>query len=54
MFSFGQWPTLAEVERECLRAALLRHGGNRAAAAQALEISERNIYRLIKHYGLSD
>ncbi|WP_371323024.1 sigma-54 dependent transcriptional regulator [Dechloromonas sp. ZY10] len=54
VFSFAQSPTLAEVERECLRTALLRHGGNRAAAAQALEISERNIYRLIKHYGLSD
>ncbi len=54
VFSFAKCPTLAEVEQECLREALLRHGGNRAAAAAAMGISERNIYRLIKQYELSD
>lgn len=54
VFSFAKLPKLADVEHECLREALLRHGGNRAAAAMALGISERNIYRLIKQYELSE
>ncbi len=52
IYAFNQEPTLADVERECLRQSLARHGGNRARVAATLGISERNIYRLIKQYGL--
>ncbi len=44
--------TLYEVEREMIRAALARHGGNRAKAAASLGIGERTLYRKIKEYGL--
>ncbi len=54
MLAFDGEPSLAEVERECLRQSLLRHAGNRARVAAILGISERNIYRLIKQYGLVD
>ncbi len=44
--------TLAQVEKEMIRAALARHGGNRARAAASLGIGERTLYRKIKEYGL--
>lgn len=52
IYAFEREPRLADVERECLRQSLLRHGGNRAQVAAILGISERNIYRLIKLYDL--
>jgi two-component system, NtrC family, response regulator HydG len=47
---FGQEPTLEQIEREYLRQAMARHGGNRQKTAAVLGISERNIYRLIEKY----
>ncbi len=52
--NFEREPSLADVERECLRQSLVRHAGNRAKVAAVLGISERNIYRLIKQYELGD
>lgn len=54
IYAFDSEPSLADVERECLRQSLLRHSGNRAKVASALGISERNIYRLLKQYDLED
>ena len=54
LLAFEHEPSLAEVERECLRQSLVRHAGNRAKVAAVLGISERNIYRLIKQYELGD
>lgn len=44
--------TLEETEKETIRAALIRNGGRRKAAAIELNISERTLYRKIKEYGL--
>ncbi len=44
--------TLAEMEKEMIRAALARNGGNRAKAAASLGIGERTLYRKIKEYDL--
>jgi DNA-binding NtrC family response regulator len=46
-------PTLAEVEREHILAALARHGGNRAATARDLGISERTLYYRLGQYDQS-
>ena len=43
-------PTLAEVERAHIFAALERHNGNRAAAAAELGISERTLYYRLDEY----
>jgi two-component system response regulator PilR (NtrC family) len=43
-------PTLAEMERDLIRRALQRHGGDRSRAAQALGISERTIFRRLKEH----
>ena len=43
-------PTLAEVERDHILAALARHAGNRAATARALGISERTLYYRLGQY----
>jgi two-component system response regulator FlrC len=45
--------TLAELERQAVRAALARVGGNRKRAAEALGIGERTLYDKIKRYNLS-
>ncbi len=42
---------LREVERRHVLAVMQRTGGNRARAAQLLQISLRNLYRLLKKYG---
>lgn len=44
--------TIEESERELMRKALSRNGGNRKAAAAELGISERTLYRKISEYGL--
>lgn len=43
---------LEELEKESIRRALERAGGNRKVAAQALGFSERTLYRKIKEYNL--
>ena len=54
VLAFEGEPSLADIEKDYLRRALLKHGGNRAKVAAVLGISERNIYRLIKQYELGD
>ena len=44
--------TLEEIQREAIRQALVRAGGNRAEAARLLGMSERTLYRRIEEYGL--
>ncbi|PLX26461.1 MAG: sigma-54-dependent Fis family transcriptional regulator [Ignavibacteria bacterium] len=44
--------TLQEVEEALIAQALERYHGNRRLAADALDISERTLYRKIKDYGL--
>jgi DNA-binding NtrC family response regulator len=45
--------TLEEVERQHIELALRESGGHRAAAAKVLGISERNLYRKLREYGLA-
>jgi DNA-binding NtrC family response regulator len=45
-------PTLEEVERAHVARALEAAGGHRARAARLLGISERNLYRKLREYGL--
>ena len=47
-------PTLLEMEREHVARALRSTGGHRGRAARALGISERNLYRKLREYGLLD
>ncbi len=44
--------SLKQLERATVQEALRRAGGNRRAAAEALGISERTLYRKIKDFGL--
>ena len=44
--------TLADIEAEAIRAALVRHDGNRRLAAEELAIGERTLYDKIKRLGL--
>jgi DNA-binding NtrC family response regulator len=46
--------SLAEKEKEMIKAALIRHRGKRKPAAKELGISERTLYRKIKEYSLED
>lgn len=46
--------TMDEVERETIRMALEKVGGNRRKAAEALDIGERTLYRKLKKYGLEE
>lgn len=43
---------LAIVEKNCLRSALVRSGGNRTEAARLLGISRKNLWEKLKAYGL--
>ena len=45
--------TMAEIEREAIRANLELVGGNRQKAAKVLGIGERTLYRKIKEFGLA-
>jgi DNA-binding NtrC family response regulator len=49
-----QTGTLEELERAQIEAALAATAGHRARAAQMLGISERNLYRKLKEFGLRD
>ncbi|MFZ5926530.1 MAG: sigma-54-dependent transcriptional regulator [Acidobacteriota bacterium] len=50
--SEGRLPTLEEMERAHICAALQATGGRRAAAAKMLGISERSLYRKLREYNL--
>lgn len=45
--------TLAQIEREAIAQTLQRYGGNRQAAARALDIGLATLYRKLKEYNLS-
>ncbi|MEG3640158.1 sigma-54-dependent transcriptional regulator [Magnetococcus sp. PR-3] len=47
-------PTLGEMEKHYLEHLLRRYQGHRASVANKLGISERNLYRLIRKYGLQE
>ena len=47
------FPTLEEMERRHIERALQIAGGHRGHAARALDISERNLYRKLRDYGLA-
>ncbi len=50
----GQGPvTMEDVEREAIRSALARVGGNRRMAAERLGIGERTLYEKLKRYDLA-
>jgi transcriptional regulator with PAS, ATPase and Fis domain len=44
--------TLAEVEKEAIRATLVLHGGNKTRAAEALGIGRKTLHRKLQEYGL--
>ena len=44
--------TIAELERAHIERVLRETGGHRENAARILGISERNLYRKLKEYGL--
>lgn len=45
-------PTLEEIEMAYLKMLLDKHSGHRATVARIMGISERQVYRLIRKYGL--
>ncbi len=53
-FSFNHEPTLEEVKKAYFLKLFREYGGHRARIANVLGISERNTYRLIDRYGVSD
>jgi DNA-binding NtrC family response regulator len=52
--SFDHDPTLDELQAEYLKMQLAKFSGHRARVAEVLDVSERNIYRLIRRYGLAE
>ncbi len=52
--SFDHDPTLEELQAAYLRLQLQKQSGRRAKVARVLDVSERNIYRLIRRFGLAD
>ena len=44
--------SMADIEREAILAVLRKAGGNRRAAAEALQIGERTLYRRLRRYGI--
>jgi len=52
--NFDHDPTLEELQAEYLKLQLRKHSGHRAKVAEVLDVSERNIYRLIRRYGLTE
>lgn len=51
--SFDHEPTLEEIERDYLKVLLSKYSGHRLKVAEALGVSERNTYRLLKKHALS-
>jgi len=52
--SFDHEPTLEEIKKTYLAKLVVTHRGHRARIAEILGVSERNTYRLLKKYGLSE
>ncbi len=50
--TFAHDPSLEEIEQRYLEKMLDKHSGHRAIVAKVLGVSERNLYRLIRKYGL--
>jgi DNA-binding NtrC family response regulator len=50
----GLGQTLAEAEREIIRAVLLRQNGNKTRAAELLGIGRKTLHRKIQEYGLEE
>ena len=50
--SFKAEPTLEEIQQRYLKSVLTKYSGHRATVAKVLGVSERNLYRLIRKYGL--
>ncbi len=46
--------SMADIEKEAIRMAMIRHEGVRKAVADELKISPRTLYRKLKEYGLED
>ena len=44
--------TMSELEQEMIERALKKFDGNRRKTSQALDISERTLYRKINDYGI--
>ncbi|MBI2931529.1 MAG: sigma-54-dependent Fis family transcriptional regulator [Planctomycetes bacterium] len=53
-FTVGEMLPLREVGRRHVLSVLERVQGNKAQAARILQVSERNLYRLLQRYGLPD
>jgi DNA-binding NtrC family response regulator len=49
---FEKEPSLEDIERRYLEILVHKHAGHRVRIAQALGISERNVYRLLERYDL--
>ena len=47
-------PQAVRLQRQCIQAALARHGGNRAGAARALDIDASNLHKLARRLALKD
>ncbi len=43
-----------ECQRQCIQAALARHGGNWAGAARELDIDASNLHKLARRLALKD
>ena len=52
--SFDHQPTLQEIEKHYIKFLLNKYSGHRLKVAEALGVSERNTYRLLKKYGLTE
>jgi DNA-binding NtrC family response regulator len=52
--AFEEDPTLDQLQGRYLAFQLRKHRGRRSKVAEVMGISERNLYRLIKRYGLAD
>tara|TARA_Y100001935_G_C17036992_1_gene375356 strand:- start:200 stop:652 length:453 start_codon:yes stop_codon:yes gene_type:complete len=46
--------SMQDIENEIIERTLIKMDGNRRKAAEALNISERTLYRKIKEYGIKD
>lgn len=50
----GSPESVTDMEREMIKATLIKTGGNKRKAARVLGLSERTLYRKINKYGLRD
>ena len=46
--------SMQDIENEIIERTLIKMDGNRRKAAEALNISERTLYRKIKEYGIKE